>query len=157
MLEIGDNGHVAVMSADNRIDSRSPGISSDMARYSEALKKIALQTGLSPVLLEAVVWEESRWNEKAVSRKGAIGLSQLMPETAEELGVDPNDPIANLRGGARYLKKQMDRFDDLELALAAYCAGPERVAAAGGVPPIREVRTYIDAIIGRIGNSRSTL
>lgn len=154
VLEIADNGRVTVMSADNRAQPQTPAASP----YAGALKRIALRTGLSPALLEALVWEESRWNAKAISPKGAVGLSQLMPKTAEELGVDPTDPLANLRGGARYLKMQLDRFGDLELALAAYCAGPEKVIAADGVPPIAEVRSYIDAIITRVADTtHSTL
>jgi soluble lytic murein transglycosylase-like protein len=157
VLEISDSGTMTVVSAADRAESRLPLGTSRVLPYAGALKIIALRNGVSPILFEAVVWEESRWNAAAISRKGAVGLSQLMPKTAQELGVDPYDPIANLAGGARYLKIQLDRFGDLELALAAYCAGPERVAAIRGVPPIREVHTYIDAIITRIANTHSAL
>ena len=158
VIEIADNGGVHVLSADARAESLEPSHRQPAASpYTGALKNVASTAGVSPTLLEALVWEESRWNPKAVSPKGAIGLSQLMPGTARELGVDPHDPLANLSGGARYLKMQLDRFGDLELALAAYCAGPEKVAAAGGVPAIPEVRTYIDSIISRIAITHSTL
>ena len=81
------------------------------------------------------------------------GLAQLMPGTARDLGVDPNDPFANLEGGARYLREQLDRFDgDLEKALAAYNAGPGRVIRANGVPRIRETQLYVAAIMGRLAN-----
>ena len=88
---------------------------------------------------------------------GARGLAQLMPGTARELGVNPDDPLANLEGGARYLRQQLDRFDgDIEKALAAYNAGPGRVAQAGGVPRIRETQNYVAAVMGRLSDhSRS--
>ena len=76
-----------------------------------------------------------------------------MPGTARDMGVNPDDPLANLEGGARYLRAQLDRFDgDLERALAAYNAGPGRVLRAGGVPNIRETRQYVAAIMGRLAN-----
>ena len=92
-----------------------------------------------------------------MSPKGAQGLAQLMPGTARELGVDPADPFANLEGGARYLRAQLDRFDgDVEKALAAYNAGPGRVEAAGGIPRIRETQHYVAAVMGRLSDhSRS--
>ena len=76
-----------------------------------------------------------------------------MPGTARELGVNPGDPFANLEGGARYLRQQLDRFDgNVEKALAAYNAGPGRVERAGGVPRIRETQLYVAAIMGRLSN-----
>lgn len=117
------------------------------------LARIAGRYSLSPALLEALVWQESRWHHDAVSPKGAVGLTQLMPATARELGVDPRDPIANLEGGARYLRSMLDRFDgDVVKALAAYNAGPERVARARGIPAIRETRSYVAAILARLNN-----
>ena len=117
------------------------------------LARTAARYSLSPALLEALVWQESRWNNGAVSPKGAMGLTQLMPATAQALGVDPRDPVANLEGGARYLRLMLDRFGgDVVKALAAYNAGPERVARAGGVPAIRETRQYVAAIMARLGN-----
>ena len=86
-------------------------------------------------------------------KSGPRGLAQLMPGTARDLGVDPDDPFANLEGGARYLREQLDRFDgDLEKALAAYNAGPGRVIRAGGVPRIRETQLYVAAIMGRLSD-----
>lgn len=117
------------------------------------LARTAARYSLSPALLEALVWQESRWNNQAVSPKGALGLTQLMPATAQALGVDPRDPVANLEGGARYLRMQLDRFGgDVVKALAAYNAGPERVERAGGVPAIRETRAYVTAILARLGS-----
>jgi hypothetical protein len=115
------------------------------------LARTAARYSLSPALLEALVWQESRWRTEAVSPKGALGLTQLMPATALALGVDPRDPEANLEGGARYLRMQLDRFGgDVVKALAAYNAGPERVERAGGVPAIRETQTYVAAIMARL-------
>jgi soluble lytic murein transglycosylase-like protein len=127
-------------------------------RYMAKILELAQRFDLSPSLLEAVVWQESRWNENARSPVGAQGLAQLMPGTARYLGVDPRDPYANLEGGARYLREQLDRFDgDLEKALAAYNAGPGRVERANGIPNIRETKQYVAAIMGRLANhSRPT-
>lgn len=123
------------------------------ARYLPKILELSQRFDLSPSLLEAVVWQESRWRENAVSPAGARGLAQLMPGTARYLGVDPDDPHANLEGGARYLREQLDRFDgDLEKALAAYNAGPGRVERAGGIPNIRETRQYVAAIMGRLAS-----
>jgi soluble lytic murein transglycosylase-like protein len=113
--------------------------------------ELASKYDISPALLEALVWQESRWNTGAVSPVGARGLAQLMPGTARQLGVDASDPSANLEGGARYLREQLDRFGgDLEKALAAYNAGPGRVLRAGGVPRIRETQNYVSAIMSRL-------
>jgi len=127
-------------------------------RYQALVHQLAARYDLSPALIEAVVWQESRWRENARSPVGARGLAQLMPGTARDLGVNPDDPAANLEGGARYLRQQLDRFDgDLERALAAYNAGPARVQQAGGIPRIREKQTYVASIIGRLSShSRSS-
>ena len=121
--------------------------------YRAKVNELAARFDLSPSLIEAVVWQESRWRHNAVSPVGAQGLAQLMPGTARELGVDPRDPFANLEGGARYLREQLDRFDgDLEKALAAYNAGPGRVERANGIPRIRETQNYVAAIMGRLAD-----
>lgn len=121
------------------------------AAWRDHVAMLAARYDLSPSLLEALVWQESRWNPQAVSPVGARGLAQLMPGTARMLGVDPGDPLANLEGGARYLRQQLDTFGgDVEKALAAYNAGPGRVARAGGVPAIRETQDYVRAILGRL-------
>ena len=123
------------------------------APYAAKIAELSRRFDLSPSLLEAVVWQESRWREGAVSHAGARGLAQLMPGTARYLGVNPDDPMDNLEGGARYLREQLDRFDgDLEKAFAAYNAGPGRVIRAGGIPDIRETKAYVAAIMGRLAS-----
>lgn len=122
------------------------------AMWRARVAELAAKYDISPALLEAVVWQESRWRTDAVSPMGARGLAQLMPGTARDLGVDPNDPSANLEGGARYLRQQLDRFGDVERALAAYNAGPARVARAGRVPAIRETQLYVASIMARLAN-----
>jgi soluble lytic murein transglycosylase-like protein len=123
------------------------------SRYGAAVERAASAAGISAALLSALVWQESRWNPGAVSPKGAVGLTQLMPETARELGVDPRDATANLAGGARYLRQLLNAFDgDVEKALAAYNAGPGRVIKANGIPAIPETRAYVASVIQRISS-----
>ncbi|WP_117195804.1 lytic transglycosylase domain-containing protein [Rhizobium terrae] len=111
------------------------------------VKRIAREENVEESLFLALVYQESRFNPCAKSTAGAIGLAQLMPETARELGVDPYDIEENLSGGARYLKQQLQQFNgDRSLALAAYNAGPGRVQTYGGIPPFRETQGYVAAI-----------
>ena len=104
---------------------------------------------LDPRLVKAVIQVESGYNPQALSRAGAMGLMQLMPETARDLEVaNPYDPDENLRGGTLYLRQLLDRFKgSLELALAAYNAGPEPVERHGGIPPYAETRDYVRRIL----------
>lgn len=103
---------------------------------------------LSARLIEAVAWQESRLNQAAVSRKGAMGVMQLTPDTARALGVDARDLRGNVDGGAAYLSKLLEHFDgDIVLTLAAYNAGPDAVRRWGGVPPYPETRAYVAAIL----------
>ena len=103
---------------------------------------------LSPKLLEAVAYVESRFNQQARSKAGAVGVMQLMPGTAAELGIDPHSAEGNIRGGAGYLRRMVTMFgNNLELALAAYNAGPSAVQRYGGVPPYPETRAYVAAVM----------
>ena len=97
-------------------------------------------------LFVALIDQESRFNPRALSPKGARGLGQLMPETAALLGVDAGEPMANLHGAARYLTAQLAAFGRVDLALAAYNAGPSRVEQFHGIPPFRETRDYVAKI-----------
>ena len=116
--------------------------------YLPLAKDAARRHGVPEDLFLRLVQQESGWNAGAVSHKGAIGLAQLMPATARRLGVDPKNPRQNLEGGARYLRRQYDRFGSWRLALAAYNAGPEAVEQHGGVPPYKETRNYVRSIWG---------
>ncbi|MGC9419199.1 MAG: lytic transglycosylase domain-containing protein [Rhodovulum sp.] len=111
-------------------------------------RTVARRHGVPEDLFLRLVQQESGWNPGAVSHKGAIGLAQLMPDTARRLGVNPRNPRENLEGGARYLRRQFDRFRSWRLALAAYNAGPEAVERHGGVPPYEETRAYVRKIWG---------
>jgi soluble lytic murein transglycosylase-like protein len=104
--------------------------------------------GVDPRLAQAVVRAESGWNPAALSRKGAMGLMQLMPGTAVELAVaDPWDAAENVRGGVTYLRRMIDRFGDLEHAVAAYNAGPAAVEQYQGLPPYPETRDYVRRVL----------
>ncbi|MEJ8560724.1 lytic transglycosylase domain-containing protein [Yoonia sp. GPGPB17] len=109
----------------------------------------AAKHGVPVGLFLRLVEQESGWNASARSVKGALGLAQLMPETARALGVDPLDPSENLEGGARYLRAQYEAFGSWPLALAAYNAGPGAVTRYDGVPPFAETQNYVQVIWGQ--------
>lgn len=118
------------------------------ARYYGLVAASACEAGVPTHLLDALVTQESRYNPAARSPVGAIGLAQLMPGTARQLGVgNPWDVVENLRGGARYLRAQLDEFGRYDLALGAYNAGPARVRRVGRVPYIRETLGYVSNIL----------
>lgn len=110
------------------------------------IRKIALEEGVSPELVLAVVKAESNLNPNAISKKGAIGLMQIMPQTAKELQIDPYDIQQNIRGGIRYLKELARKYSTLEEVLAAYNAGPGSLEKYNGIPPYLETQTYIKRI-----------
>ena len=117
--------------------------------YLQHARNAARRHGIPEDLFLRLITQESGWNPRARSHKGALGLAQLMPATARTLGVDPRDPLQNLDGGARYLAQQYRQFRDWRLALAAYNAGPKAGEKHGGVPPYRETQGYVTAILGR--------
>lgn len=132
--------------------SPPPGQTSGYVRI--AIAGAAHRYGLRRDLVEAVAWQESRLRHAAVSPKGAVGVMQLTPATARDLGVDPRDLEQNVAGGAAYLARLLRRYNgDLELSLAAYNAGPGAVDRHGGVPPYRETQAYVAAILRRLGRS----
>ena len=128
-----------------------PNIPRYTGRRSEYLphaRQAAQRHGIPEDLFLRLVQQESGWNPNARSHKGAMGLAQLMPGTAAKLGVNPNDPVQNLNGGARYLRMMYNQFGNWTLALAAYNAGPGAVQKHGGIPPYRETRNYVRIIAG---------
>lgn len=110
---------------------------------------ISLEHGVDPKLVDAVVRVESDYDPRAISRRGAQGLMQLMPDTASRLDVgDPFDPEENIRGGVREISRLVDRYaGNLQLALAAYNAGEGAVARYRGIPPYKETRSYVSKIL----------
>lgn len=114
----------------------------------DSIRTIAMTYGLDPNLVLAVAKAESSFNPKVVSSAGAIGLMQLMPDTAREVGVNPYDPVENIIGGIKYLKKMLDLFDHNPVsALAAYNAGPARVKESEGEFPFAETRDYVEKVL----------
>lgn len=150
---------VALASLDTTPPSGRDGILSLIRATAErhagnrALGRVGLDAQDWQILFRALIEAESSYNPMAVSPKGAYGLGQLMPNTARSLGVDPRNPAQNLDGAARYLLAQLATFKDIDLALAAYNAGPHRVIEYSGVPPFTETRSYI----ARIHRIRSRL
>jgi len=116
--------------------------------YYETIRQAAGKFGVDPKLVSAVAEVESGFQQGAVSATGALGVMQLMPETAESLGVNPYDAAQNINGGAQYLKQMLDTFDgDVRKAVAAYNAGPEAVKEYGGVPPYSETQQYVSSVL----------
>ena len=117
-------------------------------RLDRIVREAAERHNMDPALLNAVISTESGWNPQAVSRKGAVGLMQLIPETAQRFGVgNPYDPAQNVEAGTTYLKTLLDRYDgDLNKSLAAYNAGEHAVDRSGGVPAFRETRQYVQKV-----------
>jgi len=132
----------------------APGISpteTSQAPYAAIIDQIATEQGIDPRLVHAVIRVESGYNERARSRKGAMGLMQLMPDTARQYGVtDPYDPRANIEAGIKHLKALLQRFPR-DLALAAYNAGEAAVERFRGIPPYRETRDYVKQILWLLG------
>ncbi len=143
---IPSSGTPVESSASDAIPAIQPSIT-----IADELDRLADQAGLPRALVRAVAWAESGNRQDAVSPKGAIGLMQLMPATAAELGVDPTDPVENIKGGTLYLKQMLDLYEgdreQITKALAAYNAGPGRVDEYGGLPPYPETIAYVTKVV----------
>lgn len=152
-----DERYTVLIPSQDRVVAPTPVASRDPVRvnpgrvdYAGIIDQVARANGVESALLHAVVSVESRFNPKAVSKKGAVGLMQLMPETAQRYGVaDAFDPLQNLQGGARYLRDLLRMFDnDTRLALAAYNAGEQAVLKHGNrIPPYRETLRYVPLVL----------
>ena len=137
--------------------SSKPAASRGVTAYDDLIRQNAERHGVSADLVRAVIQQESGFNRYAVSPKGAMGLMQLMPATARDLGVrDPFHPAENIRGGVAYLAGLLSRFNqDVEHALAAYNAGAARVDQYHGVPPYRETQNYVKRITAATNTGKS--
>jgi len=124
--------------------------SRDYRTYLPIIQEVGDRFGLDPQLILTVIEVESGFNAQAESHCGAMGLMQIMPETAKGLNLkNPYDPYENIVAGVKYLKQQLDRFGSIDLALAAYNAGPGAVEQHGGIPPYQETRQYVKIIMER--------
>ena len=126
-----------------------------LGKYVEHIHAAAKETRLPENLLRAMIMQESSGDQGATSHRGAAGLMQLMPDTARTVGVkNLYDPGENIMGGARYLRKMLDRFGDLETALAAYNAGPGNIEKHGGVPPFAETQDYVKRVLAELSGAK---
>ncbi|MDO5369800.1 lytic transglycosylase domain-containing protein [Paracoccus sp. (in: a-proteobacteria)] len=146
--DAGRERTVTVISLDGSAGSIPRYTGNQRSKYLPHARAAARKHGIPEDLFLRLVQQESGWNAGARSHKGATGLAQLMPATAAKLGVNPNDPVQNLDGGARYLRMMYNTFGDWRLALAAYNAGPGAVTKHKGIPPYRETRNYVRIIAG---------
>lgn len=166
VLSIGDDGAVttyggpAVHTSEGATMIAAPEpallVRAPREEVARLIQESSLRHAVPASIVEAVAWQESRFNHESISPKGARGVMQLLPTTASDLGVDPSDLRGNIDGGAAYLAQQLKRFGDVKLALAAYNAGPKAVERYGGVPPYAETQSYVRAIMARLAAASVT-
>ena len=163
VLEIGGDGAVTHLTAPAVYTSEgvrpiapqppSRPAAAPAASVAQAISQAAADQAIDAGLLQAVAWQESHFNHAAISPKGAVGVMQVMPATALQLGIDRFDLRQNIEGGAAYLRQMLDRYSgDVSLSLAAYNAGPGAVDRYRGVPPFAETKAYVGAILSRLAN-----
>jgi hypothetical protein len=168
-LAILDESDVVAATEETRIAAVAPRAPLPRADVLAAIEATALRygshTGLRTaglsvsdwlILFRANIEIESAYRQTAVSSAGAIGLGQLMPATARDLGVDPRDALQNLDGSARYLAMMLETFGDPSLALAAYNAGPDAVRQYGGIPPYRETQNHVARVMAVVARLEGT-
>jgi hypothetical protein len=141
LTNMPNGDHFKKIMSENIVDRRSS--------YNQMIRSASFKYDIEPSLIKALITVESNWDSSAVSKKGAIGLMQIMPATATDMKIiNPYDPGQNIEAGTRYLRFMLDRFEgNLALALAAYNAGPTTVEKSGGVPAIAETRNYIKKVL----------
>lgn len=121
--------------------------------YAELFNAAGAQHGVPPRVLAAIGYVESRYRTDAVSSAGAVGMMQFLPSTAASMGVDPTDPASAIDGAARYIRSGLDRFGNLEMAIASYNVGPGAIAAAGAVLPGSQAEKYTNAVFTATGRT----
>jgi len=149
---------VSESSRDNKFSNPAK-VDRHLAIYHAFVEKSAYKYSVHPSLIKAIISVESNWDPHAVSRKGAMGLMQIMPATAHSLGLqDPYNPKENIQAGTRHFRSLLEQFKgNLALALAAYNAGPTAVKRFGRIPPIKETETYVAKVLSRFGYDGSTV
>jgi len=147
-----ENGNIIIMNKPAKESAKKSRISKPLPQkkndFDPIIDVYANKYGIDKDLVHAVIQVESDYNHLAVSKKGAMGLMQLHPATANDLGVqNPFDVESNIEGGIRYLREMLDRYGDLRKALAAYNAGPEAVDKYNGIPPYKETQNYVKKVL----------
>jgi len=154
--KVNRSNDLPFLSIDDPSDARIPGTRKTMNKtdWDKYISRYSKEYGVNEDLIRAVIKVESANNPNALSRKGAMGLMQLMPQTAKMLGVnDAWDPEQNIRGGVKYLSQLSDKFNgDIEKMLAGYNAGPGRVDQYNGIPPFAETQNYVKKIMAMLSD-----